>query len=44
MDDAALMRVGQAIGQAREKPEDRLDVTELADSLELGTRADLEWS
>ena len=36
MEDAALVGVGQAVGQACDKPEDRLDVAELADALELG--------
>ena len=44
MEDAALVGVGQAVGQACDQPEDRLDVAELADALELGARTDLERS
>ena len=41
MEDAALVGVGQPVGQAGDQPEDRLDVTEPADALELGGRPDL---
>ena len=41
MEDAALVGVGQPVGQAGGQPEDRLDVAEPADALELGGRPDL---
>ena len=41
MEDAAFVGVGQPVGQAGGQPEDRLDVAEPADALELGGRPDL---